>query len=165
MKSSHSIISKLKSLPEFKRLQEIDEVGKLINAFPLDMRKYISFGVQKGKKLCFALNNPLLCAEYNRYKSALIMGILQSCKEHFVKLQEIQEVWFYYPQNLEQNTQGKYFKAPKHTALFMEKTEEYYLQKYQEHSKGEFENLANNPDIHKILEKIRQNILKNLNNA
>lgn len=165
MKSSHSIISILKSLPEFRRLQEVDEISKLINALPLDMRKYISFGVQKGKKLCFALNNPLLCTEYNRYKSGLILGIFEECKEHFVELQEVQEVWFYYPQDLKKNQKGEYFNSPKHTASMMEQTEEYYLQRYKEHSKAEFENLAENPKIHEVLEKIRQTILKNLNNA
>lgn len=163
MKSSHSIISKLKSKQEFKRLQEIDDIGKIINALPLEMRKYISFGIQKKHKLCFALNNPLLCSEYNRYKSSLILAICQEFKEHFTQLQEVKEVWFYFPQSLESKKDGAYFNAPKHFASVCEVQEEYYLQRYEEHSKGEFINLATDPKLHKLFESIRQNILKNLN--
>lgn len=163
MKSSHNIISELKSQLEFKRLQEFDEIGKIINALPLEMRKYISFGIQKRQKLCFALNNPLLCAEYNRYKSSLILGICKEFGEHLGGLSEVKEVWFYYPQPLQVNQQGKYFQAPKHFASLSERKEEFYLQKYQEHAKGEFLNLATNSKIHSLFESIRQNILKNHN--
>lgn len=160
MKSSHSIISLIKEKPQFQRLKIYDEINRLITSLPIQMRKYIAFGFQRGDNLIFALKNPVVIQEYNTYHSQTILNTLQCMKEFFPNIAQSKKITFYYPQPLEKNTQGKYFVARKHYAIYSEKVEVIYIQSFPEQSNGEFINRATHPKLYKLFEQIRKAILQ-----
>lgn len=160
MKSSHSIISIIKEQHQFQRLKTFDEINKLISSLPMQMRKYIAFGFQRGENLYFALKNPVIIQEYNTYHSQTILQTLQSMQEFFPNITKSKKITFYYPQPLEKNTQGKYFVARKHYAIYSEKVEAIYIQNFPEQAEGKFLNRSTHSKLYKLFEQIRKAILQ-----
>lgn len=158
MKSSHSIISLIKEQHQFQRLKTFDEINKLISSLPIQMRKYIAFGYQRGQNLYFALKNPTLISEYNTYHSQTIFFTLQAAQEIFPLIGKCQKITFFYPKSLPKNTTGRYFTPPKHYATYFEKVETIYIQEFTEQSQGIFVNHAKHPKLYKLFENIRKAI-------
>lgn len=158
MKSSHNIISILKENHQFQKLKTHDEISKLISSLPMQLRKYIAFGYQKGENLYFALNNPTVISEYTTYHSQTILHTLKALQDFFPTIGKTNQIFFYYPRPLEKNKKGRYFTPPKHYALYCEEVKVIYIQSFAEKSKGEFVNQANHPKLYNLFESIRKAI-------
>ncbi|MDO7252674.1 hypothetical protein [Helicobacter cappadocius] len=146
MKNSQSIISSIKNQTHFKKLQENSQLNKLKLVLPLGMRKAILHITYKNHRLLFAFNNPGLCAEFNNYNRNDIKESLKNHRDFFASISPDPEILGFV----------------QHSFLPSDEENVSEIESYNEHSDGEFTNLAKNTQLYEIFESIRASILKNL---
>ncbi|PAF47003.1 hypothetical protein BKH41_08220 [Helicobacter sp. 12S02232-10] len=181
MKSSQDIISIIKNRPHFKKLQKFAELDKLKLFVPLEMRKAILYithrTIHENNKppfmLLFAFNHPSFVNEFNHYNPERIRESLKTHQNLFPNLYAAIRESLKTHQNLFPNLYinvsdlraivGIQAFVPKNILNLYKQPimiENNFF--YQEHSRGNFENLASDQSLREQFESIRKIILKNL---
>lgn len=148
MKSSQNIISSIKNQTSFKRLKEYSQLDKLKLFLPIGMRKAILYITYKNHRVLFAFNNPGICAEFNHYSRNEIKESLKEHPELFPSISTDTEILGFVQHSFLSSDE----KNISNNADIL----------YNEHSNGDFTNLAKNTHLHEKFESIRKMILKNL---
>ncbi|MDO5046346.1 hypothetical protein [Campylobacter sp.] len=150
MKDAKFIINHIVNSPFFYKLKNQSECAKFIRLLSLNHQRLIAFCYVKNNILFFALTHPLGLQEFKRDSNInMLKGLLKiyaSANEGSI-LAQISDIKFFVTKNLR-------FKT---TPKIQEKS--IYIEK----SKGNFINLAKNPQIHSKFEDIRVAIRSNLN--
>lgn len=130
MKNIQSIISNLAIRRNFKHLNTINIIDKLILTLPHNLRKSILFHKLKNDTLLLAMNHPSSVSEFNNFKAKDIMLALEMLKEQneidINEIKNIKQVRAYLPKNILNN----YKKDFKDDVIVIET--------YEERSSGEF---------------------------
>lgn len=148
MKSSQNIISSIKNQTSFKRLKEYSQLDKLKLFLPIGMRKAILYITYKNHRILFAFNNPGICAEFNHYSRNEIKESLKQHSDLFPSISTNTEILGFVQHSFLPSDEKT---TPNNSDIF-----------YNEHSNGDFVNLAKNTYLHEKFESIRKIILKNL---
>ncbi|WP_194145647.1 hypothetical protein [Helicobacter jaachi] len=124
------------------KLLEQDELARFKNMCltPLE-KEQILFLTIKNEQLLFAFKHQALCAEFNHYKHKHIIETLRQHKQTFPTLSSIQKIRAYVPSH-----------------ILKPKIELKSIQRYYEHSNGEFINLATDSIIFDKIEALRVSI-------
>ncbi|MBL0686939.1 MAG: hypothetical protein JJV95_06060 [Sulfurospirillum sp.] len=146
MKDSQTIISQLKRHPSLKTLEEKECFNILIELLPNSISNFIKFIYTKNNILFFALNHPSTKMEFN-YKHNLIKDILKKIENFHPKCKCI---------NLKEIKAFVSNRKEREPEILKDAT---FV--YKERSLGYFRNQIQDKKIHKICEKIREEILKN----
>lgn len=150
MKDAKFIIDHILNNPSYKELKSRSECLEFTKLLSLNHQRLIAFCYVKNNILFFALLHPLGLQELKRDNNiSMIKGLLKIyCSVNKdSKLAQISDIKFFVTKNLR-------FKEPL-------KIQEKPI--YIEKSKGNFINLAKNPQIHSKFEDIRVAIRSNLN--
>lgn len=150
MKDAEFIINHIVNNPFFYKLKTQSECAKFVKLLSLNHQRLIAFCYIKNSVLFFALTHPLGLQEFKRDSNInMLKGLLKiytKANEDSI-LAQISDIKFFVTKNLR-------FRAASE------------IQKkriYVERSRGEFINLAKNPQIHAKFESIRDAIRANLN--
>lgn len=130
------------------KLKQQSELTHFKNTFLTSLeREQILFIVPKGERLLFAFKHKALCVEFNRYKQK---QIIQNLKQHsalFPSLSTIQSIHAYVPTHILAQNIPQAIPS---------------IQRFYEHSNGNFENKATDPLIHEKFEALRLGIKRQL---
>ena len=137
MKKINEILSHLKNIPEFSRINTSFLIQKFIEVLPLKLKKGVKFAYIKNQTLYFVLTHPVYKMEFE-YNKADIKSLLKK-----FKIANVEDIGFFITNVIEKKEEEK---------------EPFLL--YTERSYGIFENRAKNEYIFKKFEKIRE-IIKN----
>ncbi len=147
MKDTKFIIQHLKNDPRFSKLKQYECFNKLKKILSTNLQNAIKSTYEKNNILYFILVNHIYKMEFN-YSLKLIIKLLNTLKSEHIECREIKDVKFFITNKIDD------FKdlEQKSTNIF-----------YEEKSKGDFKNLAEDKKIKEIFEDIRNIILKNNN--
>ncbi|QKG28868.1 hypothetical protein [Campylobacter sp. RM16187] len=149
MKDAKFIIDHILNNPSYKELKSRSECLEFTKLLSLNHQRLIAFCYVKNNILFFALLHPLGLQELKRDNNiSMIKGLLKIyCSVNKdSKLAQISDIKFFVTKNLR-------FKQESKILLKIVNFEK---------SKGEFINLAKNPQIHAKFEAIREKIKANL---
>ncbi len=132
MKKMNEIISHIKKIPEFKRINTSSIIEEFISILPLKLKKGVKFAYIKRQTLYFVLSHPVYKMEFE-YNKADIKSLLNKSK-----FEDVNDIAFFVTNKIERKA-----KVQKAEPL------------YKERSNGIFQNLANNPKLHEKFENIR----------
>ena len=133
-----SIITHLKSITQFKKINSSKNIDNIIKLLPMKLSKGIKFTYIKNQILFFALTHPVYRMEFE-YNKENIKSILK--KSNIANIQDV-----------------KFFVTNKN--INNEKSIKKDIPKYQERSYAIFENSIKNEKLKLKFEEIRQ-IIKN----
>ncbi|TLD85052.1 hypothetical protein LS70_000365 [Helicobacter sp. MIT 11-5569] len=132
--------------PSFRKLHEVRESQYFIQLLPLSLKNGIAFSFTRDKILFIALKHPCFKQEFY-HKIALVKQLLKQYQQEKNALLQTTDIKVFVTHNIYQKE--------------VEKNQEKAIpQTYGELSKGEFKNLAQNPEIYALFESIRNVILK-----
>lgn len=130
MKNIQSIISNLTIRRNFKHLNTLNIIDKLILTLPHNLRKSILSYKLKNDTLLIAMNHPSIVSEFNNFKSRDMLFALDMLKEQdeidVSEIKNIKQIRAYLPKNILNN----YKKDFKDDVIVIET--------YEERSSGEF---------------------------
>ena len=144
MKSSNEIISHIISAPSMKKINSHYCFEKIKSLLPKHLSSAVLFMYQKNDTLFFVLNHPGIKMEFN-YKVTLIKSLLNKVKEIDKKCA---------------NLEIKEIKSFVSNKIKLSPPASLTIPIYKERAKGDFENLAKDEEIRKIIEQIREEIYK-----
>jgi hypothetical protein len=142
MKNIKSILSHIKSSPEFKKINTQQNLALLINALPQHLKNGVKFAYTKNMNLFFVLKHPVYKNEFKNNIS-LIKSLLKD-----LKIANIEKIDFFVTHTIEKK----------------QKKQEIIYQTYQERSYGIFQNNLTNKTLYNKFEKIRQIIKEHQKN-
>jgi len=148
MKRANEILNIVKSKPYFKSVQKYSCYNKLLNFLPPRFKNAIAFFYIKNNTLFGALSHPGYKTELN-YNKDLVKALLKEISKHDINCKEI----FKDIKKIEFFVSKFYTNAPikrSNSAIY-----------YKELSKGKFIIKTKDKELKNILEKIKEDILKN----
>ena len=148
MKQAHSILSHIRSLPQFKKLKSHYCYQKFISSLAPKLQKAIAFVYVRENTLFVALSHPGFKMELHYSKDILkdILNMLALMDEKCKSLRASKVVLF----------------NSKHLSIIKEKKIESTVPYYKEVSLGEFNINSRDKDIIDAFEKIRDSIEKQI---
>ena len=148
MKRANEILNIVKSKPYFKSVQKYSCYNKLLELLPPRFKNAIAFFYIKNNTLFGALSHRGYKMELN-YNKDLVKALLKDISNHFLECKEL----FNNIKKIEFFVSKFYTKAPikqSNSAIY-----------YKELAKGEFKIETKDKELKNILEKIKEDILKN----
>ncbi|RDU62907.1 hypothetical protein [Helicobacter sp. MIT 14-3879] len=135
MKNIQTIISNLAKKNNFKRLNSLNIINKLILTLPHNLRKSILFPVIKKDILLIAMNHPASASEFNNFKAKDILILLDMLKEEqnniaLDEIKNIKQIKAYVPKDILNRFSIVRKEIPKDDVIVIET--------YEERSNGEF---------------------------
>ncbi len=148
MKKANQIISHLKSQPYLKNLKQLDCYNEMLLLLPKSLSKHVRFIYHKNDTLFFVLEHPSIKMEFN-YKRNLIKSILNKFVE-------------FHPEcSFMANKEIKAFVTNKPKQNYYNfLTDRKVL--YKERSSAKFKNFAEDKELKKLFEAIRETINANV---
>lgn len=131
MKDMQSVISEISNRKEFKKLNEVMIINKLIATFPIHLRRSFIFSTIKNNTILLAMNHPSISSEINNHKKEILLNQIKQIKKIIPldsNIQKIEDVRAYVPNNI----LGRFNTIKSKT----EKVEFYF---YVERAFGDFE--------------------------
>ena len=142
MKNSAQVLAHIVNQPHYKKLAQHRCIDTIKALFPLHLQQMIAFAYVKYKVLYFVLNHPGAKQEFDiiiaSIKTPLKLHPPKACQE--LDFEDIRAYVSHKP--LEKEAEQKKETVPH----------------YVERSNGTFENPAEDPRLHNIIEKIRKSI-------
>ncbi len=145
MQNSKEIIEKIVSKPSMRKIASHQCFNKLKSLLPKHMAKYILFIYIKHDTLFFVLNHPGMKMEFY-YKNSLLKSLVKNLSNLDTKCEHLKNI--------------KKIKSFVSNRAEIDKKTPSFVGIYKERATGEFENLAKNEEIRKIIEEIKEIIRK-----
>lgn len=129
MKNIQSIISNLSIKSNFKRLNTLNIINKLILTLPHNLRKSTLFSVIKNDSLLLAMNHPSSVSEFNNFRVRDMLLALDMLREqnsiNIDEIRHIKQIRAYIPRDILKHYKRKL-------------DDEIIIETYEERSSGEF---------------------------
>lgn len=163
MKNIQNIISNMCKNDEFKRLDSLLIINKIISTLPHNLRKSFIYASIKRESLFLAFNHPSSISEFNNYRKEIFKNaleqyfILHKDSKESSELKNIKIIQAFLPNKFLNDFNLISFKAlntPKYTHKDA-------IEYYKERAKGDFKLLENSP-FYEMFKNI-QTIIKNNN--
>ena len=106
MNNFQYIISSILNQGNFKKIQTIAIINKIIATLPYNLKKSFMHSSIKGKTLLLTFNHPTSVSEFNNYKKNIVLNTIEQLKilkkdsADFEILKDIKDIKAYLPKNI-----------------------------------------------------------------